>query len=210
MTRKIYLGYIASVVLFGIVSLSQVMPVQAVTSETSPSSSPSSQTRSRADTIRADADKRRADIAAKVAEKKDQTRIKRCEAIQARVKDRYTITSQRAREMEERISQRLDRAQAFVSKRNLTVANGTTLLADVDAKRQAAVAAAGGIRTAAEGFSCSNDDAKQQASLIRDEVAVFSTAAKDYRQSVQAYFTAVIAAYSAANPTVSPSSGGAQ
>lgn len=221
MSRRMYIRLIASTIMvlaLGVFGLGfsharsnspEPSPIKSVSVEREAEQS------SRANEIREAAEARREEVAAqartKVADKKDQARIQRCEKIQDKLKNRYAQTSQRAQQMQERIAAHLTRAESFVTKRNLTVPNSASLLADIEAKRLAAAAAAEEIRTVATGFNCSNDDAQAQAALIKAQVETFKTVVKDYRKSVQTYFTAVIAAYasskpsSSASPSLSPS-----
>lgn len=155
--------------------------------------------------IREQARQRREDLKAearqKKAEAKDEARIARCEQKQEKLKDKYEALRQRTQKVEERIQARLTRAQAFAAKKKLTVPNDDVLLAEIESKRQVVIAAAENIKSAADGFDCANDDAKEQAALIRTEVQAFKAAVKEYRISVKNYFSAVIAAYVASLPS---------
>lgn len=144
---------------------------------------------------------------AKRAEVKDQARIARCEKKQAKLKEKYATLQDRSQSVANQIQARLDRAQAFVVKKNLQVPNNISLLADIEAKRQVVLVAIENIRGASAGFDCADDNAKEQAMLIRTEVQSFKSAVKDYRGAIKAYFSAVIQAYTAtlSKETISPS-----
>lgn len=137
----------------------------------------------------------------KRSEAKDQMRIKRCEAKEKWAKERFAKIQTVSHNALDRIDDSLARVKAFVNKKQLTVPNSDALLVDIEAKMAAAKIAGQAIKDSAEGFSCQNDDAKQQAELIKAKVAEFKTAAAAYRNSVQAYFKAVRGAAQAQVPT---------
>ncbi len=158
----------------------------------------------KADEIREEARKKRDELKAQVKTQKDDARIARCEAKQTQLKEKYASTSGRAEKLIARIDSRLARVQAFVAKKSVTLENSAELLANIEMKKQAAVAAADNLKTVADGFDCKNDDAKAQAALIKTEVEAFKTAVKAYRDAVRDYFKAVVQAF-AKSRTESPS-----
>lgn len=163
--------------------------------------------------LREKAQQRRQDLAdsakAKKVEKKDKVRVARCEQKQAKIQEKYSALQDRTTRAGERIQERLERAKTFASQKGLTVPNGDVLVADIASKHQVVEASVDAIRDAAKGFNCQDDNAKEQAELIRAEVQVFRTSIKAYRQSVKAYFSAVIQAFER-QPDNTPNSGGAR
>lgn len=162
--------------------------------------------------LREKAQQRRQDLVdsakAKKTEKKDQARIARCEQKRSKIQEKYSALQDRTTRAGERIQERLERAQTFAGKKGLTVPNGDVLVADIASKRQVVEASADAIRDVAKGFNCQDDNAKEQAELIRAEVQVFRTSIKAYRQSVKAYLSAVIQAFER-QPANASNSGGA-
>lgn len=162
--------------------------------------------------LREKAQQRRQDLAdsakAKKTEKKDQARIARCEQKRSKIQEKYSALQDRTTWAGERIQERLERAKTFASKKGLTVPNGDVLVADIASKRQMVEASADAMRDAAKSFNCQDDNAKEQAELIRTEVQVFRTSIKAYRQSVKAYLSAIIQAFER-QPANVPNSGGA-
>lgn len=145
---------------------------------------------------------------AKKTEKKDKARMARCEQKKSKIQEKYSALQDRTTRAGGRIQERLERAKAFASQKGLTVPNGDVLVADITSKRQVVEASADAIRDVAESFNCQDDNAKEQAELIRAEVQVFRTSIKAYRQSVKAYFSAVIQAFERQSANT-PNSGGA-
>jgi|GEM_PF-7106134 len=147
----------------------------------------------------------KSDLKVKLETKKDESRIKRCEVKEKVSKQRLTNLRDKSIYIKERIDATVKRVEDFATKKNLVLPNQAALLADIQTKASQAAAAAGEIKASAQDFSCQNDDAKEQATLIKSKVEAYKVAVKAYRQAAKAYFEAVRTAAEAANPSVSPS-----
>lgn len=124
-------------------------------------------------------------------EKRKEIRKKLCEKVGERTKKHYQQIRERAKKINERISSRVERAKAFVAKNNLTVENYEALLADIEAKKQAAIAAAQAIPESAAKFDCESDNAKTVATEVKAKIEAYKAAAKDYRAAVKTFLQAV-------------------
>lgn len=133
---------------------------------------------------------------------KDRARITRCETKQTAIKTKYLILQDRISRIEEQVQHRLDRAQAFVSGNNLVIPNSEALLSDIATKRQVVSEATRSIRDMAAEFSCADDNAQEQAQLIRATVQDYQAAVKVYRQAVANYVRAVVGAFGQQNSSL--------
>lgn len=122
----------------------------------------------------------RADIRKKICEKSGQ-----------RARERYLSVQSRAQKINQRINSRVDRAKAFVTEHNLTIDNYDAMLADIEAKKSVAAAAAAAIEGSIGQFDCESATGKEQMAEIKSKVAIFKTAAKDYKTSVRTFLQAV-------------------
>mgnify|MGYP000863722622 FL=1 len=162
--------------------------------------------------LRESAQKLKAAIDQKREARKDDNRIKRCEQKESDGQQRFENIHARSGEIKSRIEGILTRVEAYVNANGIVVPNSEALLADIQAKQQAAESALAEIKVTAQGFSCQNDDAKEQASLIKAQVEAYKATVKAYRESVRNYLDAVLTAVqpsasASVTPTPAPSGG---
>lgn len=155
--------------------------------------------------LKESAEKLKAAVDKKREDRKDENRIKRCQEKESDAKQRFGKIHDRSSEMKLRIEGILSRVEAYVQTNAIVVPDSDALLADIQSKHQAAEVALAEIKTTAQGFSCQNDDAKEQASLIKAQVEAYKVAVKAYRESIRNYLDAVLAVVQpSATPTPTP------
>lgn len=138
--------------------------------------------------------------------KKEDKKKKICEARLNRIKVRDERIVERAKKHKDRLDVRLEKLQAFVAKKNLTVPNYDALVADVKAKREALIKAHVDLKAAAQSFNCDDHNRRGKVIDIKAKVAAFKTAANTYKTSLKTLLQAVRDAAKAAEVENKPSS----
>lgn len=126
---------------------------------------------------------------------KERTRLKACQAKQAAIRNRSNRLIQRVNLIIDRFDRITTRVEEYYNNKlvpkGVTLENYDQLLADIEAKKQAAKDAASVASDTAKGFSCDSADPKAQLGQFRTEATNVIRALKEYKKSVIDFLVAV-------------------
>ena len=146
------------------------------------------------------AEQAKAQAQARASESKQRLEGKKLEACEAREQRITRTMEQMAKRGENHIAvftKIADRVKAFYEEKGRTVADYDALVADVDAKKQAAEAAVASAQSVGDVFSCDGDSPKIASEEFREAHKAQVAALKEYRTSVKNLIVAVKSAQSA-------------
>ena len=190
----------------GIVSLvwgGAAVSAQDASTQTTITDSRVQEARQKAEAAQAEAKARAAEAKAraeaKVAEAKQRLEGKKlelCKAREQRIAATMTQMSSRGDNHLAVFTKIADRVEAFYKDKGRTVANYDALVAEVDAKRQAAETAIESTKSVDGVFSCDSDNPKIASEQFRDAFKAQVAALKDYRTAIKNLIVAVKSAQS--------------
>ena len=199
-------GAFLAVGVIGIVSLvwgGAAVSAQDASTQTTTSEARLQEARQKAEAAQAEAKARAAEAKvraeAKVAEAKQRLEGKKlelCKAREQRIAATMTQMSSRGENHLAVFTKIADRVEAFYKDKGRTVANYDALVAEVDAKRQAAETAIESTKSVDGVFSCDSDNPKIASEQFRDAFRAQVAALKDYRTAIKNLIVAVKSAQS--------------
>lgn len=145
------------------------------------------------------AEQAKTEAKARVAENKQRLEGKKLEACEAREQRINRTMEQMATRGENHIAvftKISDRVKTFYAEKGKTVTNYDALVADIDAKKQAAEAAVASAQSVGDVFSCDSDSPKIASEQFREAHKAQVAALKEYRTSVKNLIEAVKSAQS--------------
>jgi hypothetical protein len=145
------------------------------------------------------AEQAKTEAKARVAENKQRLEGKKLEACEVREQRINRTMEQMTTRGENHIAvftKITDRVKTFYAEKGKTVTNYDVLVADIDAKKQAAEAAVESARSVGDVFSCDSDSPKIASEQFREAHKAQVAALKEYRTSVKNLIEAVKSAQS--------------
>lgn len=112
-------------------------------------------------------------------------KLKACENRQKAITNIMTRLADRGQKQLDLFSSIADKTEKFYTDKGKTLSNYDTLLADVDAKKAAAVTAVDTIKSASITFDCSGEDPKGLVKSFKESLKIEIEALKAYKTSVK-------------------------
>lgn len=141
----------------------------------------------RVEKLRAEAEDRKAARQGKLEGRK----LEVCKRREAKVNELMGRISARGEKYASLIATMTERVEAYKESKDLTVANYDALLAEVETKKAAAVAAVEAVKSAQAEFKCDGSDPKGSAAIFKELMKAQNEALKSYKESVVKLLVAV-------------------
>ncbi len=118
-------------------------------------------------------------------------RLKACQDRQADINNHIARISQRLQKHLELYSNVASRVETFYTKKNLSLANYASLVADINTKQAAAQTAINTVKNSSTSFDCHSDNPKASGQQFKTNVGNAENALKAYRTSIKNLITAI-------------------
>lgn len=131
----------------------------------------------------------------RVSSSRVEAKLRACQAKENSIRKRMSQLEKLATNMLEKFDEIQGRVEKYYTDKVLpsgkVVANYSALTADIQTKKTVVLSAIAKVKTSTAGFSCADDDPKEQMKQFKDGMREVKSGLKDYRTSIRNLIVAV-------------------